>query len=40
MLIDAARAMLEAGTATQASIEEITDAADVGFGLLLPPLLH
>ena len=32
MLIDAARAMLAAGTATQASIQEITDAADVGFG--------
>ena len=32
MLIDAARVMLAAGTATQASIQEITDAADVGFG--------
>jgi AcrR family transcriptional regulator len=32
MLIDAARVMLAAGTATEASIQEITDAADVGFG--------
>src|SRR6478609_5632935 len=32
MLIDAARGMLAAGTATQASIQEITDAADLGFG--------
>ena len=32
MLIDAARVMLAAGNATQASIQEITDAADVGFG--------
>ncbi|GAA2807751.1 TetR/AcrR family transcriptional regulator [Crossiella cryophila] len=31
-LLDAARAMLAAGTAHQASIQEITDAADVGFG--------
>ena len=33
-LIDAARVMLAAGTAAQASIQEITDAADVGFGSL------
>ena len=32
MLIDAARVRLAAGTATEASIQEITDAADVGFG--------
>ena len=32
LLIDAARAMLAAGTATQASIKDITDAADLGFG--------
>ncbi len=32
MLIDAARVMLAGGTATEASIQEITDAADVGFG--------
>jgi AcrR family transcriptional regulator len=32
MLIDAARVMLAAGTASEASIQEITDAADVGFG--------
>ena len=31
-LIDAARVMLAAGTAAQASIQEITDAADIGFG--------
>jgi AcrR family transcriptional regulator len=31
-LIDAARAMLAAGTAADASIQEITNAADVGFG--------
>jgi len=31
-LIDAARAMLAAGTAADASIQEITEAADVGFG--------
>jgi AcrR family transcriptional regulator len=31
-LIDAARVMLAAGTAAQASIQEITDAAGVGFG--------
>jgi AcrR family transcriptional regulator len=31
-LIDAAREMLATGTAAQASIQEITDAADVGFG--------
>jgi AcrR family transcriptional regulator len=31
-LIEAARVMLAAGTAAQASIQEITDAADVGFG--------
>ena len=31
-LIDAARVMLAAGTAADASIQEITDAADVGFG--------
>lgn len=31
-LIDAARAMLAAGTATRASIQEIAEAADVGFG--------
>jgi AcrR family transcriptional regulator len=31
-LIGAARSMLAAGTAQQASIQEITDAADVGFG--------
>jgi len=31
-LIDAARAMLAAGTAAEASIQEITEAADVGFG--------
>jgi AcrR family transcriptional regulator len=33
-LIDAARVMLAAGTAAQASVQEITDAADVGFGSL------
>jgi AcrR family transcriptional regulator len=31
-LIDAARVMLAAGTAARASIQEITDSADVGFG--------
>lgn len=31
-LIDAARGMLADGTAHQASIQDITDAADVGFG--------
>jgi len=31
-LIDAARVMLAAGTAADASIQEITNAADVGFG--------
>ena len=31
-LIDAAREMLAAGTAADASIQEVTDAADVGFG--------
>ena len=31
-LIDAARVMLAAGTAADASIQDITDAADVGFG--------
>ena len=31
-LIDAARAMLADGSAAQASIQDITDAADVGFG--------
>ena len=31
-LIDAARAMLAAGTATDASIQQITETADVGFG--------
>lgn len=31
-LIDAARVMLAAGTAGEASIQQITDAADVGFG--------
>ncbi|WP_306359843.1 TetR/AcrR family transcriptional regulator [Nocardia sp. CC227C] len=31
-LLDAARAMLAEGTAHQASIQNITDAADVGFG--------
>ena len=31
-LIDAGEALLAAGTAAQASIQEITDAADVGFG--------
>lgn len=31
-LIDAAKAMLAAGTASAASIQDITDAADVGFG--------
>ncbi|GLU49860.1 TetR/AcrR family transcriptional regulator [Nocardiopsis ansamitocini] len=31
-LLDAARAMLADGTAHQASIQDITDAADVGFG--------
>lgn len=31
-LIDAARAMLAAGTAAGASIQEITETADVGFG--------
>jgi AcrR family transcriptional regulator len=33
-LIDAARVMLADGTAAQASVQEITDAADVGFGSL------
>ena len=31
-LVDAARVMLAAGTAADASIQEITNAADVGFG--------
>jgi AcrR family transcriptional regulator len=31
-LLDAARVMLADGTANQASIQDITDAADVGFG--------
>ena len=31
-LITAARAMLASDTAAQASIQEITDTADVGFG--------
>lgn len=31
-LLDAARTMLSEGTAHQASIQDITDAADVGFG--------
>ncbi|MEU3642429.1 TetR/AcrR family transcriptional regulator [Lentzea sp. NPDC034063] len=31
-LLDAARAMLAEGTAHQSSIQDITDAADVGFG--------
>ena len=31
-LIDAARVMLADGTAAQASIQEITEAADIGFG--------
>jgi AcrR family transcriptional regulator len=31
-LIDAARVMLAAGTATDASIQQITETADVGFG--------
>ena len=31
-LVDAARAMLADGTAQRASIEEITERADVGFG--------